>query len=50
MRAYDCSDQRASFLPAFLHNDNYHLPPASRRLKTADNVLTYNNQVTSRRG
>ncbi len=49
-RAYDSSDQRATFLPAFLHDYNYHrphsalghLPPASRLPKTADNLLTNN--------
>ena len=49
-RAYASSDQRASFLPSFLHDYNYHrphsalghLPPASRLPQTADNVLTYN--------
>ncbi len=49
-RAYDSSDQRATFLPAFLHDYNYHrphsalnhLPPASRLPQTADNLLTYN--------
>ncbi len=49
-RSYDSSDQRARFLPAFLHDYNYHRPhsalghqpPASRLPKTADNLLTYN--------
>ena len=49
-RAYGSSDQRATFLPSYLHDYNYHRPhsalghhpPASRLSKTADNVLTYN--------
>ena len=49
-RAYDSSDQRATFLPSYLHDYNYHRPhsalhhqpPASRLPKTADNLLTYN--------
>ena len=49
-RAYDSSNQRASFLPHYLHEYNHHRPhsalghqpPASRLPKTADNLLTYN--------
>ncbi len=49
-RAYDSSDQRATFLPHYLHDYNFHRPhsalhyqpPASRLPKTADNLLTYN--------
>ena len=49
-RSYDSSDQRASFLPSYLHDYNFHRPhsalghqpPASRLPKTADNLLTYN--------
>jgi transposase InsO family protein len=48
--AYNSSAERAAFLPAFLHDDNYHrphsafhhLPPAPRLPPTADNLLTYN--------
>ena len=49
-RSYDSSDQRATFLPSYLHDYNHHRPhsalnhqpPASRLPQTADNVLTYN--------
>ena len=49
-RTYDSSDQRASFLPLYLHDYNFHrpysalnyLPPSSRLPKTADNVSRYN--------
>ena len=48
-RPYDSSDQRASFLPLYLHDYNFHrphsalnyLPPSSRLPKTADNLLRY---------
>lgn len=48
-RSYDSSDERASYLPAFLHDYNFHrphaalhhLPPASRLPKSAANVLMY---------
>jgi len=48
-RAYDSSDHRASFLPLYLHDYNFHrphsalhhLPPSSRLPKTADNLLRY---------
>jgi len=49
-RSYDSSDQRASFLPLYLHDYNFHRPhsalryqpPSSRLPKTADNVSRYN--------
>jgi transposase InsO family protein len=49
-RSYDSSDQRARFLPLFLHDYNFHrphsalhhLPPSSRLPKSADNLLKYN--------
>ena len=49
-RSYDSSDQRASFLPLYLHDYNFHRPhsalhyqpPASRLPKSADNVSRYN--------
>jgi transposase InsO family protein len=49
-RPYDSSDQRAAFLPHYLHDYNFHrphsalhyLPPSSRLPKTADNVSRYN--------
>ena len=49
-RPYDSSDQRATFLPHYLHDYNFHrphsalnsLPPSSRLPKTADNVSRYN--------
>jgi transposase InsO family protein len=49
-RSYDSSDHRASFLPLYLHDYNFHRPhsallskpPASRLPKTADNVSRYN--------
>ena len=49
-RPYDSSDHRASFLPLFLHDYNFHRPhsalnylsPSSRLPKTADNVSRYN--------
>ena len=49
-RSYNSSDHRASFLPHYLHDYNFHrphsalhsLPPSSRLPKTADNVLRYN--------
>ncbi len=49
-RSYDSSDQRATFLLPYLHDDNFHRPhsalrdqpPASRLPKTADNLLRYN--------
>ena len=48
-RSYDSSDHRATFLPHFLHDYNFHrphaalhhLPPSSRLPKSADNVLKY---------
>ena len=48
-RSYDSSDQRATYLPAFLHDYNFHRPhaalhhhpPASRLPKSADNLLKY---------
>lgn len=48
-RSYDSSDHRASFLPLYLHDYNFHRPhsallsnpPASRLPKTADNLLRY---------
>ena len=49
-RPYDSSDHRATFLPLYLHDYNFHrphsalnsLPPSSRLPKTADNVSRYN--------
>ena len=49
-RSYDSSDHRASFLPLFLHDYNFHRPhsalhnltPSSRLPKSADNVSRYN--------
>jgi transposase InsO family protein len=49
-RPYDSSDHRATFLPLYLHDYNFHrphsalrsLPPSSRLPKTADNLLRYN--------
>ena len=49
-RSYDSSDHRATFLPHYLHDYNFHrphsalhsLPPSSRLPKTADNVLRRN--------
>ena len=49
-RSYDSSDHRASFLPLYLHDYNFHRPhsallskpPASRLPKTADNLSRYN--------
>jgi len=49
-RPYDSSDHRASFLPLYLHDYNFHrphsalhyLPPSSRLPQTADNVSRYN--------
>jgi transposase InsO family protein len=49
-RSYDSSDHRATFLPHYLHDYNFHRPhsalhskpPASRLPKTADNVSRYN--------
>ena len=49
-RSYASSDERATFLPSYLHDYNFHrphsalghLPPASRLPKTADNLLIYN--------
>jgi hypothetical protein len=49
-RSYDSSDQRADFLPLFLHDYDFHrpysalrhLPPSSRLPKTADNVWKCN--------
>ena len=46
-RSYDSSDHRASFLPLYLHDYNFHRPhsalhykaPSSRLPKTADNLL-----------
>lgn len=48
-RAYDSSDHRATFLPLYLHDYNFHRPhsalhsqpPSSRLPKTADNLLRY---------
>jgi transposase InsO family protein len=47
-RSYQSSTHRASYLPAFLHDYNFHrphsalhhLPPSSRLPRPADNVLT----------
>ena len=49
-RSYDSSDHRATFLPRYLHDYNFHRPhsalrskpPASRLPPTADNVSRYN--------
>jgi len=49
-RSYDSSDHRATFLPHYLHDYNFHrphsalhsLPPSSRLPNTADNVLRRN--------
>jgi transposase InsO family protein len=49
-RPYDSSLHRATFLPLFLHDYNFHrphsalhaLPPSSRLPKTADNLSRYN--------
>ena len=49
-RPYDSSDHRASCLPLYLHDYNFHrphsalhfLPPASRLPQTSDNVSRYN--------
>jgi transposase InsO family protein len=49
-RPYDSSVHRASFLPLYLHDYNFHrphsalhyLPPSSRLPKTADNLSRYN--------
>ena len=49
-RTYDSSDHRASFLPLYLHDYNFHRPhsalhakpPSSRLPQTADNVSRYN--------
>jgi len=49
-RSYDSSVHRATFLPLFLHDYNFHrphsallsLPPSSRLPPTADNVSRYN--------
>ena len=49
-RSYDSSLHRATFLPHFLHDYNFHRPhsalrsltPSSRLPKTADNVSRYN--------
>ena len=49
-RSYDSSDHRATFLPLYLHDYNFHrphsalnsLPPSSRLPKIADNVSRYN--------
>ena len=49
-RSYNSSNHRATFLPYYLHDYNFHrphsalqsLPPSSRLPKTADNVLRYN--------
>ena len=49
-RSYDSSDHRASFLPLYLHDYNFHrphsallsLPPSSRLPKSADNLSRYN--------
>ena len=48
-RSYDSSDERATYLPSFLHDYNFHRPhaalhhqpPASRLPKSADNLLRY---------
>src|SRR6187399_982582 len=49
-RPYDSSTHRATFLPLYLHDYNFHrphsalhyLPPSSRLPKSADNVSRYN--------
>ena len=49
-RPYDSSDHRASFLPLYLHDYNFHrphsalhyLPPSSRLPKSADNLSRIN--------
>jgi transposase InsO family protein len=49
-RSYNSSTHRATFLPLYLHDCNFHRPhsalhsltPSSRLPKTADNVLRYN--------
>src|SRR5882672_769813 len=49
-RPYDSSDHRATFLPLYLHDYNFHrphsalhyLPPSSRLPQSADNVSRYN--------
>ena len=49
-RSYVSSDHRASFLPLYLHDYNFHRPhsalhykpPASRLPKSADNLSRYN--------
>ena len=49
-RSYDSSDHRATYLPYYLHDYNFHrphsalnsLPPSSRLPKTADNVSRIN--------
>ncbi len=49
-RSYDSSNQRATYLPHFLHDYNFHrphsalksLPPSSRPPLPADNVLINN--------
>jgi transposase InsO family protein len=49
-RSYHSSNHRATFLPYYLHDYNFHrphsalhsLPPSSRLPKTADNVSRYN--------
>jgi transposase InsO family protein len=49
-RSYTSSNHRATFLPHYLHDYNFHrphsalksLPPSSRLPKTADNVSRYN--------
>ena len=49
-RPYDSSNHRATFLPTYLHDYNFHrphsalhsLPPSSSLPKSADNVLRYN--------
>ena len=49
-RPYNSSDHRATFLPHYLHDYNFHrphsalnsLPPASRLPQTADNVSRIN--------
>jgi transposase InsO family protein len=49
-RSYHSSNHRATFLPLYLHDYNFHrphsalksLPPSSRLPKTADNVSRYN--------
>ena len=49
-RTYDSSDHRATFLPLYLHDYNFHrphsalksLPPSSRLPNTADNLSRYN--------